>query len=76
MRKLLFIILFLLVSCDSMPGRNTKATIEWVNEAEKPIRVIKANASFINNNRYTLISADGIIFDTGEVRLSLPTTLK
>ena len=67
-------IALLVVSCSY--DDNEKKAIEWIDDAKKPII---CNKGFVNAwtfaIKYTLISADGKIYQTGYVDLALPDTL-
>ncbi len=55
---------------------NVTNTIEWINNAEKPISAtIHSFNGATLENRYTLIDNKGNIYNTGCVELTLPTTI-
>ena len=79
MKKLSYV--FYLVLCLVFVGckndANVKNTIEWIEKAEKPIRVIHHTTNGLTmEKRYTLIDAKSKVYNTGCVELSLPDTLK
>lgn len=54
---------------------NEQKTIEWVRKSEKPI-VCRLYWSNEIGNKYTLIDANGNIYNTGYVDFRLPDTIK
>lgn len=79
MKKLsyVFYLVLCLVFTSCKNDTNVKNTIEWIENADKPITVIYHSTNGITmENRYTLIDAKSKIYNTGCVELSLPNTLK
>ena len=51
-------------------------TTEWINTHKKPIICINGGYRIADNAiRWTLIDADGNVYDTGPTRLMLPDTI-
>jgi hypothetical protein len=54
---------------------HNEETINWIATAKKPVVIKLYNTAFLKNNRYTLIDANGNIYDTGWTSLALPDTI-
>ena len=55
---------------------NERHTIEWIKQAEKPVICTEHSMNLISGGRYyTLIDADGNIYNTCEVEMKLPDTI-
>lgn len=50
--------------------------MEWIKTAEKPIIVKTYGYSSWGHTYYTLIDANGDIYNTGAVTMALPDTIK
>lgn len=73
MKTLILLLTLLVVGC----ARNEPDTIKWIEQAEKPVVARKhVFYGFLNEWDYTLMAADGSIYRTGAVSLSLPDTIK
>lgn len=70
---LLFSIVLILTSCD--PNSNETLTINWIEQAKKPIIVKEFDRGDIGAV-YTLFDANGKIYYTRVVCLQLPDTIK
>ena len=73
-KYLLFYLVIITISILSCT--NDTKTIKWIEKAEKPIVIHNSPIVTINRNAYTLIDAKGRLYMTGDVRLSLPDTIK
>ena len=75
LRNTLYIMLVaFMVSCTNT--ENGKRTIEWINNADKPIRVILHSVNGMNNDHtYTLVDNKGNIYNTGQITMTLPDTI-
>jgi hypothetical protein len=74
MKNLAIAAMVLLCSCYQ---ENTECTILWIATHKRPIvcRHAYHNGEF-SAHGYTLIDAEGNIYDTGLLQLNLPDTLK
>lgn len=50
--------------------------MEWIKTAEKPIIVKQYGYNGLGQTHYTLIDANGDIYNTGAVTMALPDTIK
>lgn len=74
MKKIMIMMSLLFIGCT---GTNTEKTIKWIEMSKKPIICrVSAQYLFTNDIEYTLFNADGKIYFTGRVKLSLPDTIK
>lgn len=56
--------------------QNEEKTIEFINNSKKPIICNYYGENGFSHKKYTLISADSKVFNTGNVSLILPDTIK
>lgn len=64
------------ISLSSCVSKNEADTIYWINNAEKPIVCIRYGHTETGNTVYTLIDNNQNIYQTGQVQLALPDTIK
>lgn len=57
------------------PNR-TDETCEWINTHERPITCICGGDNGFGERWYTLIDANGIVYDAGRTDLVLPDTIR
>lgn len=75
--NLLYTMLCLVFFISCKNEENVGKTIEWIQKAEKPIKVKLHSVNGITlENRYTLIDIKGNVYNTECVELSLPDTIK
>lgn len=68
------VLVVVIVGCNN--ETNLKNTIQWISDAEKPIKVTLHTINGLTmENRYTLIDAKGNVYNTGAVELTLPETI-
>ena len=67
-----FLLAAILQGCASA---NERETIKWIAEHKKPIRCIYVGSDTQGNTIWTLIDADGNIYNTGRVEMNFPDTL-
>lgn len=53
---------------------NEESAAEWIRTARKPVRAYNAGSVY-TGVRFTLIDADGRVYSTGVVNMSLPDTI-
>lgn len=74
--NLLYTMLCLVFFISCKNEENVGKTIDWIQKAEKPIKVKLHSVNGITlENRYTLIDIKGNVYNTDCVELSLPDTL-
>lgn len=69
------IIFLLIISLFSCTAKNESRSIEWINNAKKPIVCIRYGYNEFGS-LYTLINNNQRIYQTGMVKLALPDTIK
>lgn len=82
--KNLFVLLLMIfmVSCltpaqKSHIEKNEKATIDWINEHEKPIIVTKGRKNeFTYYYNATLVDKNSVMYSSGDILMALPDTIK
>lgn len=55
---------------------NEELTRKWIAEAKKPIICKYAGSYWDGGSEWTLIDAEGNVYATGNVRMTLPDTIK
>ncbi len=72
-RILMCAIVFVILGCSYVD--NEEAAIRWVRTAKKPI-LCNLSVSGELGNKWTLIDANGEVFQTGFTNMRLPDTIK
>jgi hypothetical protein len=71
-----FLIIAVIIFSNCSTSENETATIKWIGTHKKPIVCNKSTINEKGDSNYTLIDADGNIYNTGYTTFELPDTIK